>query len=376
MRNKILKSFIYFSGFICLYGFLATRFLPLYNLVSTEKEVPGYWDNTTYGELYYFNNIKHFREDLPGAMPKFQWSEDHPELEEAEILTFGDSFIDWSRHEQISSRLQDALGVPVYTHYGEYPYEYLKKNNYQNGKPKYLVYLRTERWIPITFGQDPLYSPSKKEKENPNSHPLKKNLAAFRDFLFDNRTEELYRALLQRSYITSYFSTLISTWKFELFGYISSLTPKYAITEEKPWLFYVDQVNDKSSSFYYQHSESELNEITENIKKLSEHLWKEYKLKFVFVPVPSKFTIYHHLVDPDAEYNEFLPRLYKELDRLEILYVDLYEPFRKSEEYVFYGTDDHWTEHGVSVAKDVLKKKIIESSLYSENCLFTKLVTK
>ena len=73
MNEKLLKGLIYLSGIVCLYAFIAIRSLPLFNLVMKEKMVPDYWDKTKYGEFYYFNFIKYFKEEgLPPAREKFQ----------------------------------------------------------------------------------------------------------------------------------------------------------------------------------------------------------------------------------------------------------------------------------------------------------------
>jgi hypothetical protein len=368
MKNRILLAAIYLSGFVCLYAFLAIRFVPLYNLVSTEKERPNYWDNTRYGELYYFNNIKHFRENLPPPLPKYQFSENHPVLEEAQVLTFGDSFMDFSRHVQLSSRLNDSLDVPVYYNYNVTPLRHLAKHHYSNDSPKYLLFVRTERWIPITFGKETNLFATKRVSGKSNSkNIIVKTLRKVRDFLFNESTEERYTALLQRSYPTNFFNTLINTLQFDMMGYVSSLTPEYALTNDRPWLFYIDQVNENEvTSFYYQHTDEEIDLMAENIQRFSDILWDQYKLKLLFLPIPAKYTIYHHIVNPYAQYNELLPRLYARMDSLGISYVNLLEPYRNAEEYVFYGTDDHWTEEGIQIATDKLLKHIRENKLFNE----------
>ena len=105
MSEKLLKILIYLAGIVCLFGFISTRYLPLLNSVLTEKMIPEHWEFTKYGELYYFNYISHFREELPDPIRKYRFSEKHPDFGEADILMFGDSFLDIS-----SSTLNPIVG--------------------------------------------------------------------------------------------------------------------------------------------------------------------------------------------------------------------------------------------------------------------------
>ena len=50
----------------------------------------------------------------------------------------------------------------------------------------------------------------------------------------------------------------------------------------------------------------------------------------IFMPIPSKYTIYHKLMNND-EYNNFLPLLYEGLEKRGIPVVKLYEDYNKAE---------------------------------------------
>jgi hypothetical protein len=369
MRTKILKTAIYFSGFICLYAMLATRILPLWNLVMTEKTEPEYWDGYQYGELYYFNNISYFKKPLPPAKRKYQHSEKHPTLDEAAIFTFGDSFVDFSRNTQIAERLNDSLGVPVYHQYSLDPLEYFSSHGYENDKPKILLYVRTERGIPLSFSahgpqihvdfttlESDLY---KKISESTDKKKVKQVI----EFLFNSRTEELLKRLVKGNYLFSRINIWIATIKFDLLGYVSSYTPKYLVNDEHPWLFFHDQVNDKPTSFYYPHTDEEITRMADHIKMFSDNLWEHYRMRLLLMPVPAKYTIYHKVVTPDDEYNNLLPRLYEKLQERNVAYLELLDDYLNSEQYVFFGTDDHWTEAGASIAAQHAIKAIRELNL-------------
>jgi hypothetical protein len=359
MRNNILKAVIYISGIFCLYVLLAIRILPLWNLTMKEKEIPGYWDNNLYGELYYFNNIRYFREYIPPVQRKYQFTEKHPRVGEAEIFVFGDSFVDFSRNTQITERIADSLDIPVFHRYSLNPIGFFSQRAFVNEQPKILLYIRTERWIPISFGgnrvtrfiEDTEAEDEIVEEEVQSTGIVRKAVKKVIDFLFNNRTDALLKRYLQRSYVISEINSFIATLKFDLFGYYSSFTPKYTLDEDIPWLFLHDQLNSSEpTSFYYQHTEEELELVANNIQLMAESLKQNYNLELIFMPVPAKYTIYHHLVEPNAKYNNFLPKLYEKLDQRNIKYVDLLEAYRNADENVYYGTDEHWTEAGATIA--------------------------
>jgi len=59
--------------------------------------------------------------------------------------------------------------------------------------------------------------------------------------------------------------------------------------------------------------------------------------------------MYYHKVRPEDTYDEFLPRLYDELEKTGITHVNIYNDFIKSEEPLYYGTDTHWNKNGVDI---------------------------
>ncbi len=349
-RMKIIRWILYIIGAFCLFVFVSIRFLPLYNSMFVEKLVPGYWDKTKYGECYYFSCINHFKEkNLPEAVTKFQFSPKQSTLNEADVLVFGDSFFDISRGTQFPALLSEKISLSkMHYVYQELPLSYLEKNNYEKGKPKILILGLTERYIPFKF--------AKKHTSDfviDTRSGIRKSMAKFRDYVFYAKSEELYDALLKRSYVTSWLYSKIATLKFDLFGYISKLTPKYHADDENPWLFYYDQVNKENTSFYYKHSEEEILNICKNIEYLSNQLKEKYNIELYFLPIPAQYTLYHNVINED-HYNNFLPALYLGLDKTSVRYIPIYDEFRMSDDQLYYGTDGHWNVKGLSYAVDLV----------------------
>jgi hypothetical protein len=321
----------------------------MFNVILKEKIIPEYWENTKYGELYYYNNfIKHFREEnLPPARPKYRNTEKHPAINDAEILTFGDSFFDFSRMVTFPERIADTLGKKVYYRRmleDHRPVIYLKQDNYTDTNPKILLYETSERFLAFRF--------LKKHDTIPpadNRSKFRKTAAAIWNWVFIDEREVKYTVLLQRSLLTAGLYSNIATLKFDAFNYITESTPVYSLNHGEPWLFYMDEVNDENSSFYYQFTEEEINQICDNIADVATMVKEKYNLLFVFMPVPSKYAIYHTLINNDT-YSNFLPRLYEGLDKRGIPVVKLYDKFKNADEILYYGTDNHWNKKGLDIA--------------------------
>ncbi len=347
MNEKALKIIIYAAGVICLYAFIAIRVPPLFNAVLKEKIIPEYWENTKYGELYYFNFIHHFREkDLPPYREKYRFTEKHPSVEEADIYLFGDSFFDFSRMKTFPEILGDTLNKRAFYARMDRPLEYFAEQNFENTREKILIFESAERYIPTRFTDSHAQGVAEDQRSG-----IRKFVAEVRDYLFLPNTDVLYQTLLSRNVLTTDLYSCIATFKFDVFEYITDMTPVYYLGGERPWLFYHDQLNGEPSSFYYHHSREEINTYCDNIADLAVKLYEQYNLKMVFMAIPSKYTIYHTLLNDDP-YNNFIPRLYEGLKERGVPVISVYEDYRDAEEVLYYGTDTHWNEKGLSIAVD------------------------
>ena len=348
MSEKFLKFFIYSAGIVCLFAFLAVRIFPLFNAALYEKIIPEYWENTKYGELYYFNYIKHFREkDLPKATAKYRYTERHPKMKDADIIAFGDSFFDFTRMVTFPERLSQEMQKKVFYARDERPLKMLHDSAYENTEPKIFIYESAERFIPDRFTEmhDTLNEPY-------DPGILSKASDAVLEFMFPYQLELKYTTLLARSYPTTHIYSNMATFRFDTYKYISTMTPEYSLDEEDPWLFSWRQLKeDNPGGFYYNHPDTLIDTYCDNIAHLAAQLDKRYNLKMVFMPIPSKYTIYHTLINEDT-YNNFLPRLYAGLEKRGIPVIKLYDRYKNSDEILYYGTDTHWNEKGLNVALD------------------------
>jgi len=369
MSTKVLKILITIAGIVGLYAFLAVRSPFLFNLTFREKVIPEYWENTRYGELYYFNFIKNFREEgLPRSKAKYRHTEKHPQLQEADMLIFGDSFMDFSRMITFPERLSDTLNCRVYYErfFNDHrPLVSLKEAGYENNSTKIAIYESAERYIPIRFAH-----PHVEEDIPADSRSgMRKAFASVLHWIFLEDSEVKYSTMLNRSILTTDIHSYINTLKFNTFGYIPATTPDYAFNEKHPWLFYYEEVNEDSTSYYYQFTDEQINNYCNNIEGLAKQLKEKYDLEMIFMPIPSKYTIYHKLINDDP-YNNLLPRIYEGLAVRGVPYIDIYHDYSDSDEILYYGTDTHWNIKGLDIALENTLE-IIDGLGYQESNLMS-----
>lgn len=359
MSERLLKIIIYLAGAFCLFAFIAVRSLPVMNSVLLEKIIPEHWEFTKYGELYYMNYISHFKEELPTPIRKYRLSEKHPEVQEADIMIFGDSFLDFSRQITLPERLSDTLERKVFFHrfvapQRANPFCILTETVLRTAQADVMIYETVERNIAMKFGA-PYYETQCEEEDQ----DLGLNEIAAEVFPTDS--EKMYKQFLKRSAFTSHLFALSARIKFDLLGYISSLTPIYK-TGTDPWLFLNRQLGDEPGGFYHQYSQDEIDTYCDNIALLAADVKEKTHMDMVFLPVPDKYTIYHSVVNEDP-YNEFLPMLYEGLDKRNISYIRLYDLYMNSDELLYYGTDTHWNSSGIDIALDELLKLLNTNDL-------------
>ena len=347
-KDKIIKWLIYIAGLFCLYIFLASRFLPMMNVILIEKMDLELQEFTKYGDLYYYNCINNFKTDMPKQIPRFRLTNKNTPANAADILTFGDSFFDISFQKTLPERILDSTGEKIFCYMTQDPTQSnplceLSRQKFKKRKKGTAIIFETvERNIPIKFNE-----PYTIQCQN---HDTTTNFFSnlLHSYLFKNNAEQLFDLMLKRSFFTASLYASISTLKFDLFSDISSLTPIYR-TKPTPWLFYSKTTDSVPGGFYYQYSKNDIKKYADNIALLANNLKSVYNLEMFFMAVPNKYTLYNKLVNND-DYNYFLPILQSELKKRNVHYIDLYSNFKSSNELLYYGTDTHWNKKGVDLA--------------------------
>jgi hypothetical protein len=349
VKDKILRIIIYFTGLISLFLFIILRFNydPEYLL---DKDFVKAVKNSEYGDLYFLNYIDNFKIPIPPVKKSHAEPVLESDVNNADILTFGDSFFASSpRFNNVPGRLADSLKKRVFFFQNGNPLTVLEDQKYRKKDKTVLILESCERLIPTAF--------ISKQKTF-----VKKNIFinTLIQYIYPNNLEQRYEYLMQRSFINHYFYTKLATFKFNFLGYITPITPKY--TKDPPWLFCYQEVDDNKTSYYYKFSDEEIKSICDNIQDFSVRLKEIYDIDFIFLPVPNKYTIYHKIINND-EYNNLLPVLYRELKKRNVKVCELYELFMHSDKELYYPTDTHWNDEGVDIAMSELLK-IIRTKIY------------
>jgi hypothetical protein len=365
MKEKILRHAITLAGILCFLIYLGSRFLPLMNVMLVEKMDTELQEFTTYGDLYYYNCISHFRGDYPEQIRRYRLSDKNPNMEESDLLTFGDSFFDVSFQRTLPERIADTTGLKVYSYITQDPWNanpfcILNTSSLEReAEPRVFIFETVERNISKKFSE-----PYDAGCQAPFERYQGFGEKLLNEFIFKSNDEQLFNLMLKRSWVTHSLYSLFSTIKFDLFGTISSMTPEYTL-EPEPWLFYANSIDDGPGTFYYDYTREEIETYAANIAHLSRELKRVYNLDMVFMLIPNKYSLYNDKVNQDT-YNGFVPALQEELDRVGVRYIDLYNPFKDSDQVLYYGTDTHWNKDGVDLALELtlsaLKQQLFEKT--------------
>jgi len=341
VKNRITKYFIFILGLSSLIIFISVRFekSPV-NFIN--KKVIWEEDYGGYGDLYNLNLLDTFKVRVYEKDASFLKSGNKNNINESDFIFFGDSFLGGSASGKLFfERFGDSLGVKTFFSNDDDPLVYLSKVNYIKKDRKKLIFEIVERRI-IEYFSVP-----------PRTEIIAGTLIDIKKTLFPSNLESKYNYLLQKSILTYDLYKLISNIKFILFGFMNPATPKYSLNPL--FLFYFQEVNDKSTSFYYKFTESEINTVCNNIAIFKKLLEEKYNLELIFLPIPNKYTIYNTILNHD-KYNDLLPVLYNKLEEKGISVIELYKDFKSSKDYVYHNTDTHWNSNGEDIAINKLIK--------------------
>ncbi len=339
-KTRWVRAGLYGLGLVALLAFLLIRIRGGAEWIIYK---PDYYNGR---DLYKNHYIAHFRESHPAFDQKRQTkplayceTPEHPDLDEADILVFGDSFANFRWMKSYPEILRDRSGQKVYFAKDHYPLRVLRDAGY-TGNASVVLFEIGERGIYEGFCRDSMnyYRRSRQTRERPGWFRV----------LAPGEAEQQYRALLQLNRFTHRIYKWIATKRFDWFGYISPITPVYAL--DPPVLYLGKTVDGSVQSFQYQHTQAEIDQICDAMAAFRQQMLAQHGLELVFVLIPNKISIHYEYVWPTARYNAFLPRLYKGLAQRRVPYVDLYTPFRAAAKRLYFLSDTHWNAQGVALA--------------------------
>ncbi len=344
-KERLLRYGIYCAGIISLALFIITKNEVLLDALTQNM--------FTYGDLYRFTKVREFRVDLPTPVESLDGF-DIADGDTSPVIIIGDSFMETCRGHQpfpelLSARLQTDVSVVYAGHAPEYfdPVYVCWKHNLKPQKNRIILLERIERYIINdylnTYGDD---TASLMQEE----HDHRQTWWETAEERYFTEAERTYEVFLSSSDITSPVVEAWNTFRFNVLRQISDETPRYSLHPH--FLFYKEETQPGLyTSFYYQHSDKLVQQIADNIAEMADDVKARYNAQLVFMPIPNAYTLYHTLINHDA-YDNFLPRLYRELKKRNVPTVELYDLFRSTRQLLFFPTDTHWNAEGARLAVD------------------------
>lgn len=304
-------------------------------------------NNVHYGDLYNLSGLNDFK--LPIPILDFTST---TTLEEAEVITLGDSFFQAKfETKNVPDLLADNLDKKVFDSHeilGN-PLVYLAKHNYQKSRPKIVIVETVERYAVKRMAS---YN-EKISSDNKSDFKQKINDIAFK--IFDQSN-------LNYFFKYNIFINPLKLWlrnlEFKTLGITNHNISRYSI--DPPMLFYFEEVEFNTN----KHLDKNLDKYAQNVKNLKDTLKNKYNLDMIYVIIPNKYTIYSHL-DKNGSYNDFIPKIQSELNKQGIDYVDLYSLYNQytktdNAKLLYYPNETHFTAKAKEILVDELTKKIRE----------------
>jgi hypothetical protein len=124
----------------------------------------------------------------------------------------------------------------------------------------------------------------------------------------------------------------------------------------------------ENSFFKKEIKDEEIKLIAAKLEKLSIAFGRQ-GIKFIFVPVPNKESVYLELLAKEklpVNGQGFLIKLKKELDNRGVNSIDTYTNFRSSfraGNRIYFADDTHWNNSGIELAAELITNKIRSMNL-------------
>lgn len=123
------------------------------------------------------------------------------------------------------------------------------------------------------------------------------------------------------------------------------------IVGSEGWLYYADSLSDYLGTHLM--SDRQLQNLARSLSMLDTCL-EEHGIRLLYVPVPNKNTLYdeympyYDRVRVSEDHNLF--RLYEQLEKENVPYLNLYRTFSENPQILYHRTDSHWTNSGAALA--------------------------
>lgn len=332
----IYAAIMLFAVFVLIGGKV-----PSFGRMFVAEEKAGY----VIGDQYRMCELDRFKEEIPVKKP----SATAP-LEEADILTLGDSFFNSTLASDIfANELAGKGGLKVHNLQSStffepesYPLSYLESISYQGSKRRILILETVERSV---LARGDTYNAAGASSSN------KINALAFK--VLKNSDVEYF---FKNNVIVHPLGKWLKNFRFNHLNIVDRSIGSYS--ERPDMLFYQRDIEFGALN----KTDSMLDSTADSIARLSNTLKQRYDIDLIYVVIPNKYTIYHGFVRNGYNYDGFLPRLYGKLTARGVKNIDayaLYSRYNKSGmPLLYFASDTHFTAYGKSLLVDACAEKI------------------
>jgi hypothetical protein len=299
------------------------------------------------GDLYRLCEVDRFRESI-AVIPKTPTAP----LEQAEILTLGDSFFNSSLQSGLfADELAAKSGYTVHnltdSNFFEpfsYPLAYLAAIGYKPDRRQILILESVER---SSLERTSTFASNTGSAEN------SLNAVAFK--LFKNNDVEYF---FKNNLVTHPAIKWVKNLRFNWFGSIDKAIGAYSLNPDM--LFYQRDVDFAALA----KPDPVLDRAADRVADLARTLHRKYNLELLFVVVPDKYSVYRDYQDQKKPYDRYIPRLVERLRDRGVPAVDLYSAYlrfrRNDPRPLYFAGDSHYTATGKMVLVDECIREIAE----------------
>jgi hypothetical protein len=303
--------------------------------------------NKVSGDLYRLCKVDRFRESI-AIIPKSLTAP----LEQAEILTLGDSFFNSSLQSGLfADELAVKSGFAVHnladSNFFEpfsYPLAYLKAIGYQPDRRRILILESVER---SSLERTTTFDSAGGSSAN------RLNAVAFK--LFKNNDVEYF---FKNNLVTHPVLKWVKNLRFDWFGSIDKAIGAYSLNPDM--LFYQRDLDFAALA----KPAPVLDRAADRIADLARTLRRKYNLELLFVVVPDKYSLYRDYLDQEKPYDRYIPRLVERLRDRGVPAVDLYSAYlrfrRNDTRPLYFAGDSHYTATGKIVLVDECIRELAE----------------
>lgn len=291
------------------------------------------------GDLYRLSELDRFREEITLGRQAPMGT-----LEEADVLTLGDSFFNSNLGSDLfASELAGRLGRKVYNLRSDtffepqsYPLSFLESIGYQPGKKRVLILESVERSV---LDRGDTYNAASGSSGN------KIDAIAFK--VLKNSDVEYF---FKNNVIVHPVEKWLKNVRFDYFRIVDKSVGSFS--ENPDMLFYQRDIDFGKT----RKSDALLDQTADSIERLSKTLQKRYNVELIYVVIPNKYSVYHHLVQDGYRYDDFIPRLSRKLTARGVKNIDLYSLYCRYNKpgmpLLYYASDTHYTPLGKRLLVD------------------------